>query len=122
MSTFLGGPAHGTELKLARAPIYLRVAIDRESGKVDALDDLNDAPRDGEDVHVYLRVTDPVLVCVRQGALSGFQVVADYAYVPDAPAEQLRDLPDWQRWANGQPGDVVNEVRRLPIAELVATG
>ena len=53
MTRFLDGPAAGNALMLRRAPLFLRVTIDAAGGKVDALDQLDDDPQDGETVHVY---------------------------------------------------------------------
>jgi hypothetical protein len=49
----VNAPAGGATLSLRRAPLYVRVVIDRESGRVDALDRLGDEPRESEDVDVH---------------------------------------------------------------------
>lgn len=121
MSMFLDGPAHGTKLRLASAPFLLRIAIERGTGAVDALDQIDDAPRDTEDVHVYRRDTDPVLVCDRtNGSLGPCQMVADYLYV-HTDAEQLRQKTAWDAWVKEQPGDIVAASRiRYEPGQLLA--
>lgn len=53
---FTDGPAEGVTLPaLRRLPVFLRVVQDAASGKWDALDQLEDEPREGEVVHVYVR-------------------------------------------------------------------
>lgn len=107
---FLDGPAAGAPLPLRRAPMYLRVVID-PSGKVDALDQLDDEPRAGETVHVYARArwAGPIHVC---GGLngnrsrvhgSGWVIEADYRHMPDVDGEGLRDTETWRAWATAQP-------------------
>jgi len=50
---FIDGPAAGTVLSLQRAPLMLRVVVDKD-GKVDALDQLADSPKPNESVHCYI--------------------------------------------------------------------
>lgn len=59
MFSFLDGPAKGSSLNLARAPVFLSVVIDSRGGKIDALDQLNDTPHPCEPIYVY-RLAEPV--------------------------------------------------------------
>lgn len=105
MINFLDGPAKGTVLELRRAPLLLRVVIDRTTGEVDALDQLEDVPRLGEAVHVYHRQGAPRRFHVRysgrrDGRRSGCVLAADYALFPFQPADEVaRDNERWQKWA-----------------------
>lgn len=109
--SFTGGPADGRELALQRAPMFLRVVVDtREPLKrgglppakaIDALDLLDDEPREHEAVHVYEVVwaNQPVHFCARgSGARSGWHVSAAYKHRPDVDGEQLRDREAWRAW------------------------
>lgn len=109
---FLDGPAAGQSLGLRRVPIFLRVVIDRETGKVDALDQLDDVPRPTEEVHVYegdrstlFALRGDIIVCVR-GA-DGMQQAAtgsgEYHYRPDVDGETVRDTEAWRAWCRAQP-------------------
>lgn len=100
MSRFLDGPVAGTELTLRRSPIYLRVAVDRATGKVDALDALDDTPRASEDVHAYRAVAGTfVRAFVRPG---GCYESADYRHVDVDAAIDLRNTDAWREWAGSQ--------------------
>jgi len=94
VSTFVHGPADGRTLALRRAPALLRVVVD-EDGTVDALDQLEDEPRPGERVHVYVRVKSPAHVCSSD---RGCFEVAEYEHVPDVDGEQLRATSAWREW------------------------
>lgn len=101
MITFLDGPAKGTTLDLKRAPKYLRVAIDAK-GEVDALDQLDDTPRDDETLHAYRMVGQPTRyhVCRSPRKLSGWHNQAEYEMVDEQPQDEvLRDTQRWQQWA-----------------------
>lgn len=113
MIRIVDGPAGGAELSLRRAPVYLRVVID-SAGRVDALDMLDDVPRDGETVHVYqgdrdtLRaLPDDVFVCAsgRDGMRQVGGADGVYRHRPDVDGEQLRDTAVWRSW-------VIEEVAR----------
>lgn len=121
MIRLLDGPAAGSELSLRRAPYFLRVVIDRRSGKVDALDMLDDTPLPGEAVHVYqgqrdtLRMLpDDIIVCVRGpgGLQQAGGASGDYQHRADVDGEQLRDTAAWRAW-------VTDEVRRSEDREPV---
>lgn len=57
-TNFIDGPAAGTVLSLQRAPLMLRVVVDRD-GKVDALDLLADSPKPNESVYCYIMAGPP---------------------------------------------------------------
>ena len=99
-----GGPAGGVTLALRRAPRFLRVVID-PAGAVDALDQLEDTPTDGELVEVYelLERRGPVHVCARRGGGSGWYESASYTFRGDVDGNQLRDTAAWRAWAAAQP-------------------
>ncbi len=54
MTTFEGPPAAGKALSLSRSPVLLRVTLTQNSGEIDALDQLDDEPRDTERIFVYI--------------------------------------------------------------------
>lgn len=100
MIRFCGGPAHGKCLDLRRAPLFLRVVIDKD-GTVDALDQVADEPSPTETTHVYVRNGDVGrgLACTRGKGCIPF-VTAEYHYSPDQPTdEEIRDNARWQAWA-----------------------
>jgi hypothetical protein len=105
MVKFNGGPADGMTLMLKRAPLWLRVVTDRAgspAGGVDALDQLEDVPNDGEEVFVYERRggASSVHLRGRTRSISGWYVEAEYDHVPITPREQteFRDTDAWHRW------------------------
>lgn len=101
---FLDGPAAGTNLDLKRAPRFLRVVIDCD-GTVDALDQLNDAPKPTEAIHVYRRQGPPAryhVLCTPR-RLSGWHLTADYRLSAAQPDDATaRDQHAWREWAARQ--------------------
>ena len=100
-TTFIDGPAKGQALTLRRAPIMLRVVC--KGGVWDALDQLEDKVRPGEEVHVY-RLTGPAnwmhMRCAKPSQ-GGMFFYGGYALSPFAPAEEvLRDNKLWSEWCN----------------------
>jgi len=107
MITLLDGPASGTTLALRRAPIFLRVVIDT-GGKVDALDQLDDTPKQSESIHVYHRQgsTGVVFACRRfyrppsqrsPGCICS--QVAEYRLHEHQPTDDIaRDAHHWRAW------------------------
>jgi len=59
MTTFEDGPAKGARLSLSRSPLLMRVVY-TDAGEVDALDKLEDEPREGESIRVYILCGAPV--------------------------------------------------------------
>ena len=109
---FLDGPAAGRSLGLRRVPLFLRVTIDRRSGRVDALDQLDDVPMPGEAVHVYqgdretlMALPQDWIICVRTADGMGRAATGsgDYRHRPDVDGEQLRDTGAWRAWCRAQP-------------------
>jgi len=108
MSRFLDGPAAGVSLSLGRSPVFLRVVRD-PSGKWDALDQLGDSPAPNEEIHVYWRVSDPVIAHVdgrnpKTGKRYGsWMSIADYVLHDAQPADDVaRDKAAWPEWCSQQ--------------------
>lgn len=106
----LDGPAAG-RFSIRRAPHFLRAVVDRRSGKVDLLDQLNDEPMPYEAVHVYEAepgsIFDPdtlartgTFLCPPPGA------VGRYHHRADVAGEQLRTTGAWRAWARAEPTSV----------------
>lgn len=93
------GPAPGN-YPIRRAPLFLRAVIDGATGEKDVLDQLNDAPKEGEKVHVYRRIGAalPARVCRGRGGRVEFQLLADYRYMPEVDGEKLRETDAWRQW------------------------
>ncbi|MEM1083255.1 MAG: hypothetical protein AAGI48_03970 [Verrucomicrobiota bacterium] len=105
MTRFIDGPAKGKTLMLRRAPLLLRVVIDRDSKVVDALDQLDDEPRLTEEIHVY-RVKGTVGSCfisTRPRRAGGVYAIAEYEYYRDQPGESVRSRVAWRTWCRRQP-------------------
>ena len=112
---FLDGPAKGTVLDLRRAPLLLRVVIAAD-GTVDALDQLHDAPKPSEAIHVYLRQGQPTRyhVCRSPRRLSGWHISADYRLYGRQPDDATaRDEHAWRQWA-------AEQWHRMAVAERPA--
>lgn len=93
MTKFVDGPADGQTLMLKRQPLFLRVVRDG-AGKWDALDQLHDSPRHGEEAFVYVHVADDGCVFVRPG---GMYRTTRYALFPQQPSQAvLRDTVAWR--------------------------
>lgn len=105
MITFDDGPAAGVVLQLERAPLFIRVVIDRHTGEVDALDQLEDQPRLGEAIHAYRRVgqVDRYHVRAARKSESGYVLQAHYQQHEEQPADHIgRDRASWQHWTHEQ--------------------
>jgi hypothetical protein len=105
MTTFIDGPATGQHLYLKRAPTFLRVTYDPRALTWDALDLAEDAPREGEQVHVYILMQEPgrchILKRPKGGgyAGSGWYVVATYAICKTQPSSiHTFDNTAWHNW------------------------
>lgn len=99
MITFLDGPAAGVKLSLQRPPILLRVVRDPKTGEWDAIDQLGDRPRAGEEITVYRRRDD--LLVIRASRLACVYVAtASYNVNPIQPTDaQVRNTAAWREWA-----------------------
>jgi hypothetical protein len=126
------GPAADARLALHRAPVYLRVVIDRESGAIDALDQLDDTPRDGEAVHVYqadpstlFALRGDIIVCVRGehgGLTRAATAQGEYHHLADVDGEQLRGTKAWREWVLERVRTVEGREPVLPTSESERAG
>lgn len=99
MVKFLDGPAEGQVLALRRAPLLLRVVRD-QAGEFDALDQLEDEPREGEAITVYRRIGEAARVHLKMRKGSGWYQLAEYRVLPVQPLDQVaRRREGWQAWA-----------------------
>jgi hypothetical protein len=118
---FVGGPLDGMSLDIGRAPHYLRVVVD-EQGNVDALDELDDVPRPGERVAVYVRPgeSEAMHVDYRDGKRAARWIVnAAYVHLADVEGEDLRDTAAWRAWVRAQPPAGIGRLgeTRWPLPE-----
>lgn len=105
MTRFENGPAHKKFVSIQRLPLFLRVTIDSD-GKVDALDQLEDTPRDDEKVYVYRKAPGTEASCFvtgrdpKTGKRWGRQERgATYRFVKSQPSDAtLRDKTAWGDW------------------------
>lgn len=116
MTKFLDGPAAGIVLALRRSPTFLRVVrarYARESEQEwDALDQPSDAPRMGEDVHVYRCVSRSGVVCVRARKGGGCFALAEYRYHEAQPDRETgRDTAKWREWATAEAARLKGEAQ-----------
>ncbi len=113
MVNFLDGPAQGVQLELKRAPTFLRAVVavappgERTKAAVpvwDALDQLDDSPRDGEVCHAYRKVADDGWMHIdyrdEKGRRRGVTLRnATYALVEHQPDQDvMRDNEKWREW------------------------
>ena len=106
MSRFLDGPAAGINLMLRRAPVFLRVTLDR-AAKWDGLDQLGDTPNDDEQIFVYRRQGEPtrmhLLIRGKGKAGGGWYEMGEYRFWPEQPTdEQMRHMPERRAWCVAQ--------------------
>lgn len=105
MIRLLDGPAAGQTLLLHRAPLLLRVTC--WAGVWDALDQIEDAPKENERIYVYRRRGPATAVHIKMARQrgqvrsgSGWYQAAEYLEVNPAPGdEEVRSNPRWQSWA-----------------------
>lgn len=107
MVTFRDGPAAAAVLELRRAPNWLRVVV-HDSGRIDALDQLDDSPSPDETVHVYELVegTRSVIFACGRGRFrgGGRYAVGEYRHLPDVDGEALRETDAWRQWTADRAG------------------
>lgn len=97
---------HGTirgSLSLRRCPKYLRFVITGTDWKtLDALDQLDDEPRDGEYLIAAVKSSEGSvhLDGTRNGRRFGeWHRTATYETMPDQPSQEtMRDRAEWQKW------------------------
>ena len=112
MSRFADGPAAGVFLAIARAPLFLRV-VKADGGEWDALDQLDDQPRPGETITVYLRASEPALIHVdlsnpRRGY---WMQSAEYrVLVQQPPRDRIDGTENWQEWCRSSAPLIVREM------------
>lgn len=98
---FLDGPPEivAASLTLQRTPEYLRVVV-APDGKVDALDQLDDTPREGETIYAYRRLgTAPsgeAFVCGRGQGASGCYQIVGYGHTEEIHPTALAATDRWQ--------------------------
>lgn len=92
------GPLAGKSLLLRRAPVFLRVTQAGEN--VDGLDQLDDAPRAEESIHVYRRRGSAGVCHIhRRGGGSGFYAAGNYFHHHTQPDDATaRDADAWRDW------------------------
>jgi hypothetical protein len=100
MSLILDGPAGGSLVETRRAPPFLRVVVG-VSGQACALDQLDDRPTPGQQVHVYVRVgaARSGVPCSRAWCCREF-VAAVYRWHAEQPDQAvLSNNARWREWA-----------------------
>lgn len=112
------GPAAGS-YAVKRAPLYLRAVVAAD-GKKDVLDQLDDEPRNDEDVHVYLRQGEAGTVHIQFGGkarnATGFYATGTYVHVREVNSF-VRDAADWRAWVEGQTGVKVDPATGTPAVD-----
>ncbi len=117
MMKFIDGPAAGVVLGIRRAPVLLRVVRFGDGDLWDALDQVDDVPRERESIYVYVVVNKPEMVHLNMGRKkgSGYYPMGQYRLVSEQPSDAIlrsraawaawcqerRDL--WPAWMNDQP-------------------
>jgi hypothetical protein len=105
---------------LKRTPLWLRVVIDG-NGKVDALNEVKDEPREGETVYVYALSAYLGATHIRAKKGGGFYPNVEYklAYEGETgPALYARK--GWEAWCESQPWR--KEWDKIPLRPLDTTG
>ena len=98
------GPAAGRQFLVRRAPIWLRVARNRETGEWDVLNFIDDLPTSGEEIYVYRKQPGTGgVVFVDGDRIRDRYQTGLYDYVAQADTEPLRDRDTWQAWVMEQP-------------------
>ena len=104
---FLDGPAAGKSLTIKRTPKLLRVVALGGFGPdavIDALDQLDDSPRDGEAIVAYRLSGEVGTLHVDYRDKSNrrrgdWWATADYRVIGEQPPEAtLRDRDAWREW------------------------
>jgi hypothetical protein len=103
MTSFHDGPANGKTLTLKRAPLFLRVTVGQD-GKIDALDQLDDAPMPDEKILVYRRRGEAGSLHIdgrdKRGRRFGeWYAYGEYDLFAEQPADEiLRNNQRWRNW------------------------
>lgn len=110
---FTDGPAAGVCLQLRRAPVMLRMVRDR-AGKWDALNELDDEVRAGEEVFLYIveSVSSYHLKSSMRGA-SGWWYSGSYRQFPEQVDREIRrNNRRWRDWCDENQGRITEQYRR----------
>lgn len=117
-TTFLDGPAQGVTLRLARAPMVLRV-VQASDGEIDALDMRDDTPRPHERVYLYILAKAPGGVCFWDGRdkagrrVGGRCQAGVYRLCSMQPPEATsRERESFEAWVHGNIEALTSEYRR----------
>lgn len=99
MTRFIDGPAEGVSLMLQRSLVFLRVVHDR-SGKWDALDQLEDTPKNDERILVYFLEDLLGFAHYNFGPKGGCRCQrANYKlYDPQPEDSRVRETEAWAQW------------------------
>lgn len=111
MTTFLDGPAKGQILMCQRAPLFLRVTFVPQRidpNPWDALDLIEDAPREGEVLYAY-KLQGEAGACFmdwrgKDGRRKGGRfATGSYFFCDPQPTDaQMRETEAWQHWCREQ--------------------
>lgn len=113
MTTFQDGPASGTNLRLRRAPIFLRV-VRAKDGKVDALDQLTDTPQPDEELFAYIITSKPGWMHINSKKGGGMFAVVEYRLVQPQPSDaEMRVECNWDAWVNDYARSHPETIERL---------
>lgn len=110
MSETIVSLRHGTtrgSLHLQRAPLFLRFVMrGTDWSTLNALDQLDDAPKPGETVYAAVKVDSAgmhVDRVVNRRRVGEWYQTATYELVPDQPDQEiLQDATEWKAWATAQ--------------------
>lgn len=97
MLNLIDGPAKGVYY-CKRAPLFLRAIVGAD-GEKDCLDLIEDEPKPGEEVFVYVREGSAGMVHINGTKIHGFFASGNYKFMPDVEGDELRDNDAWQIWA-----------------------
>lgn len=101
MTKFTDGPAADATLFIRRAPLFLRVAVDR-AGECRALDQLDAQPRPGDVCYVYVLAEPPPPPAHVRGGNTEFYGTfqqAKYRFWPDQPGPHHTQTTEaWRAW------------------------
>lgn len=107
MTRFTDGPAAGRTLSLARQPHFLRVVVDW-TGKVDALDQLEDTAEPAEKLFAYKKLPGDTVMFIdgtRGGRRAGWvEKLSNYSMLEKQPDDAaMRSNEQWREWCKEQP-------------------
>lgn len=95
---FQDGPARNVTLNLVRTPLLLRVTHSKTKKTWDACNELEDDPREDEEIFAYVLSDGPFRAFVRPGGLT---VIAAYRILDPQPADaDMRTNDAWRAWCS----------------------